>query len=834
MTTRLIALVVLAATLTSFAADKVVEVESGTQTLDVYLNDNPSKLIKTGAGTAILGLKNYKDNKYFGNPIEVREGTLSATGNKALGKPTSITVSDGATLWLQGGEGGYFHEKGTKLYLTGTGASNQGALKLENTVSAMMAHLTLTGNATINTATAGSRANFFGVLNSNVRTFDLGDCTLTKAGPGTICFDAGTYIDSAAGGITQTGGTVEFRNSTATGRTFNGTVRVSGGTFVLRDAGEVSIGASYGMKVYGTTPDAASTLLIAGNTTLPQTDRSLGEESGFGTDYRYGIVELGEGAVVRSALSIGENGYEIGAVYQRGGEWTLPSGSGNLRGRAPIGNAAQGYYELSGGAFSTSGGTASITIGSGATGQGLMAISGGTFTSGPVSFAGAAYGNWHQTGGTATVTGNSTFGLRMAYGDGGAAEMTLSGSGTKLALTGGTWGTDLVAGSAANPSTAILNLNDGATLAYKKLVMEGGDAAKFYLNVNGGILKPGNNWQAIGQDDASNGKLTAVRKPTAVTLYEKGLVLDLTEAKNGSGTPDTTFVDCDLAAPTGGSVVSVALPDAAKTRRYIHAPRVHITGDGQGASAVAVFDSAAGRVTGIKVTSPGFGYTQATAIMEGRSYVKTVAERTNSENAWTCTATIGEVPSGGLRVIGAGNRQRLNLLGRNTYAGVTTLENASVKFDGAAAHPAGSGLDIGKGSEVRLTADIVAGSLAGQGEITGAFAVSGVTNLIVDAAALFGGDYTPLSAAGSVAFAQNATVTVTGLRNLVDAAGDVNAFVATMRSQTLLTAANGLTADELTLDLPGLTDKEAVKFRSSVEAGAVRLGRNLGMAVIIR
>lgn len=239
------------------------------------------------------------------------------------------------------------------------------------------------------------------------------------------------------------------------------------------------------------------------------------------------------------------------------------------------------------------------------------------------------------------------------------------------------------------------------------------------------------------------------------------------------------------------------------------------------------------RVKGVIVTSPGFGYTQAnTTCKIASSSFQKQAER--QANAIACTVTVGTVRGGGLRVIGAGNKQRLNLSGRNTYAGVTTLENASVKFDGAAAHPDKGGLDIGKGSEVKLTADIVAGSLAGQGEITGNFSVTGVTNLVVDAAALFGDDYTPLSVAGSVALAANAKVTVTGLRDLIDEAGDVNAFITTMRSRNLLMSANGLTADALTLELPGLTDKEAAMFRVSVVGGAVRLGRNLGLAIFLQ
>ena len=85
-------------------------------------------------------------------------------------------------------------------------------------------------------------------------------------------------------------------------------------------SGVVTNGSSYGLKVFGTSAGQASKLLITGNTVFPQTDRSIGEKSSYGSDYRYSIVELGAGAVVSNALSIGEDGYEIGSVYHRGGE----------------------------------------------------------------------------------------------------------------------------------------------------------------------------------------------------------------------------------------------------------------------------------------------------------------------------------------------------------------------------------------------------------------------------------------------------------------------------------------------------------------------------------
>lgn len=125
---------------TDASGNKTIDVQTGSETLDVYLNGN-FKVTKTGAGTAILGLKNYKDNKYFGGTIEVRQGTLGATGSKSFGKPTAVSVASGATLLMQGGEQGYFHEKGTTISLAGALNVNS------DTATAMLANLTLTADA---------------------------------------------------------------------------------------------------------------------------------------------------------------------------------------------------------------------------------------------------------------------------------------------------------------------------------------------------------------------------------------------------------------------------------------------------------------------------------------------------------------------------------------------------------------------------------------------------------------------------------------------------------------------------------------------------------------
>lgn len=1000
MKTRILFLMALAASVSAFGTVYPVEpsggttvtvnLDSGTDTADINLNNRPSKtLIKTGAGrvnlTAVTASTKNVNDKFKG-AIEVQGGTLGNTvGNKVYGRPLTVTVFDGASLLMYGGQAGFFSDYGTVTTISGTGVDGSGALQTSGAGTlAWFGALKLAADARINTASTGTMV-FKGLVNGSVRDFEVGPYVLEKTGTGSASFRSSSLIASGQGGVKISGGSVDFSaeggsslkfvgtadnilevcngatnnlasigaapwtmkytgstasylRNTSVGVTnvwegplvvsgvmrtemadagsaikfagpvdttttitltaqnkgaliftgddpktfdgrfavsggrveFNGTKNVnlnedsskntvSGGSSVLAfiDAGIVS-NKNYNLRVYGDTVDKASRMIISGKTTFPVTTAQIGEVSGYGSDYRYGIVEIGTGAEIYNALGLGEDGYEIMSVYQKGGYWQLPSGGGNKMTRAPIGHNSTGYYELSGGTFRTFGGTGALTVGnngvnaSDVAGEGAFAMSGGEFNSGVLKIGVSGDGTWYQTGGTATLSKfkakDEVEELLVAGTGSGFGQVTLSGETAVMNLGNGAYGSEVSFGSASGASTAILNLNDGASLVYYKLhkKADAADGSKFYLNFNGGILKPGNCWQAIGADYGD--KQTAVQKPDAVTIYEGGLNIDISKALNGSGNPDTTFIDCDLTAPAGGSIVSIEIPDSLKSVRYIHRPRVYIEGDGYGASAVADFDSAAGRVKGIIVTSPGFGYAAAntTCKIASNSFQKQ-ADRLS--NATPCTVTVGTVRGGGVRMVGAGNR--LVLSGKNSYAGVTVCENGSIKFNSAAAYPDGSGLAVWKGKDISSyiklpgATPVNAGSLAGDGRLV-CGNVAGVTNVVADAAKLFADGATPLtvddhdeddklqSGCGNVTLAANAKVTVTGMRELVDAAGGAEAFAQAMTGKKLLVAKAGLTGTIASVELPGLTAEEAKFFKASVSGNAVKFGKNFGTVIILR
>ena len=143
--------------------------------------------------------------------------------------------------------------------------------------------------------------------------------------------------------------------------------------------------------------------------------------------------------------------------------------------------------------------------------------------------------------------------------------------------------------------------------------------------------------------------------------------------------------------PATGGIVLLDIPSGTATNNYIAAPLVKIVGDGQGASAVALFDSTNGVVTGVRITSPGWGYTAA----------NTTAQLYHGHGKYSNAAptpinlqvAIGDnVQTGGLTVEGSGT---VALAAANTYGGATFVKGGVLRVDRADAIPAGSQIRLG-------------------------------------------------------------------------------------------------------------------------------------------
>lgn len=119
---------------------------------------------------------------------------------------------------------------------------------------------------------------------------------------------------------------------------------------------------------------------------------------------------------------------------------------------------------------------------------------------------------------------------------------------------------------------------------------------------------------------------------------------------------------------------------------YLAPPRVVVTGDGTGATAVADFDFEMGAVTGVTVTSPGWNYTKATVSLVGGGVDEVVS--------WDVTPAADE-GTGGLTKRGEG---LLRLAAASTYSGPTVIEGGLVRLGCDDAIPAGSEVVLRNGT----------------------------------------------------------------------------------------------------------------------------------------
>lgn len=319
-----------------------------------------------------------------------------------------------------------------------------------------------------------------------------------------------------------------------------------------------------------------------------------------GVNTSYGLLEIGEGANLQARLYMGNHaGTRGSSVFQTGGRVVLGNG-------AAVGAAGPGYWKLEGGSVELTGG--SITCGVSSNVCGTIEQTGGTIacTSSSTPFLGAqqnGYSCFYQSAGSLTVdqgksnramewpcSGNKCYDSVGVFTLAGATAHTTFASGMDALLANQTNG------------LAAINLNAGV-LELGSLT--GGDypGSRAYVNFNGGTLK-------INRDVAALGT-----KNIAFTLGENGGTIDTDGHEVTLGKPITALM--------GGGVTAIAL---SKPVNSIAALKVTIAGDGDGATAMAIFDKTSRQITGIRVLSPGSGYTTATA------YLNTGCSRQSSQN----------------------------------------------------------------------------------------------------------------------------------------------------------------------------------------------------------
>ena len=479
-------------------------------------------------------------------------------------------------------------------------------------------------------------------------------CGLTKVGAGTVLLAGeNTY----AGSTTVRKGDLVF----GTGNHAIGQLSVGSASFLLTNTADTCVYVNTNSAYVGFSAGDSGRMALQGNSVwagYPYLKYSNQASLVVG-HYGGGVLTLQDGASVTQRLVVGNAGGSAGAVYQSGGTMHNWGGSGS-EGR--IGMSGYGYYELSGGTFTNNGST---QLGRDLQAIGILRQSGGTFKMGNVydgslGVSRGGTGVIHLAGGLFATSSQLNLG-EAADNDAarGFAELTVAGGSADI-------NGNLFMADRENMFAAV-NLN-GGSLAANMIYRAGRASSVSLVNFNGGTLRARSYGNLFGVGTAA---------PSSVNLYAGGLTLDTSNR--------TCTVSVPLRAPAGNGVTAIGVTPRGG---YIGPPMVTISGGGgTGATAVALFDSASGTVTGIQVTSPGFGYSAAPTVR--------LSGGGTNVHAALGAVTLGANVGGGLTKLGTGT---LTLGATNTYAGATLVSNGTLFVSHPLAIPTNSALTLAGGN----------------------------------------------------------------------------------------------------------------------------------------
>lgn len=562
------------------------------------------------------------------------------------------------------------------------------------TIRTMIANAASSGIANVQLyVPAGKSYEYAGDLDGSVATFNTyfrADGTLTFTG-----LLKNDYQIRSNGGTGEMVFTKGFGGSASAKSPFDkvdsGSVRFDGATY-LQDAAGIGLDMNLVSSQYGSARFVleGKSQFVSTNKTSPTTSQRSKLFVPGAADGR-AVVEIRGDAVVSNNFLVANKARSVGAVYLRGGTFCHVTGS-DIQWGSDAG--AQAYFEQTGGLFSLGYWTRGARKPNSAF---CCYQSGGTFelySNGNFIPVTVGTGVVYQTGGT--FDGNlKTFvpgDVRWAAdGDGGYLNLSLSGSSTRF---GRIWSFLL---GARNGASHYVNVNDGAVLEAQCLVRSATNVnSRAVVGFDGGVFRPlGDTLRIFGSPDD-----TDVWASPVVKLYGRGLTVDTSASSSKAFTIDTA-----LEAPTGNGVAAIALPEAFPGG-YIAAPVVSIDGDGEGATAVAEFDSASGTVTGITVTSPGWGYTRASATLSRGGPTG------GTDVVAYGTVTLAPNVSGGLTKAGAGS---LTLNAANTFTGTTAVAGGTLKIGTAAAIASSKSVSVAAGATLDLnnTGDLAVETLCG-------------------------------------------------------------------------------------------------------------------------
>ena len=481
-------------------------------------------------------------------------------------------------------------------------------------------------------------------------------------------------------------GTNEIANVSGVATNDETCVLVTGGATVRQGKLPVFLGRANGYKETAYYPKAAGRLVVTNASWLSTvtdyptvgSQEAMREGALYVGSYGAGILDIRDGGVVSNKVVIGGGDYQKGgssgngAVYVgAGGRLHVMKGGSGYHFASMLGMGGFGYLQVEAGADVKTEDMFAV----GGYGVGVLHQYGGTVThTDSLRVQGLNYGDGvlYVAGGTCTIGGD----LLVASGNSSAEEscgmVTVDGPDAQLEI-----GDRRVyfGSSSRDTNRAWLNINNGGRVYVNRLIpYEKAAEGSVYVGFDGGTVHR-TAWPNFVHQFPSRVRLS---------VYEKGAAFDCEV--------DTTISsETPLAGRVAGGIQSIDA-SAVTNGFWVGAPYVNITGDGEGASAVADWDPAARRLKGIKITSHGWGYTadkvKVTLFTAHRSETLT-----NSESA-VCV-TVGDNVIGGLTKLGS---KTLTLTATNSWQKWTQVDAGTLVTGSNGAIPSGTELRLNGGT----------------------------------------------------------------------------------------------------------------------------------------